>query len=80
MYPHVPVPSPPSSDARWAELTVTRLVAELHRDVDVVRATVRGCRRELGGAPSGALPELVERLARQRIIDSLTPTSTATHA
>ena len=75
MSPHVPVPSPPLSDARWAERTVTRLVAELNTDVGSVRATVRGCRRDLGGVPSGALPELVERLARQRIIDSLAATS-----
>ena len=52
----------------------TRL-AELNTDVGSVRATVRGCRRDLGGVPSGALPELVERLARQRIIDSLAATS-----
>ena len=75
MSPHVPVPSPSLSDARWAERTVTRLVAELNTDVGSVRATVRGCRRDLGGVPSGALPELVERLARQRIIDSLAATS-----
>ncbi|MGY2082914.1 three-helix bundle dimerization domain-containing protein [Blastococcus sp. SYSU DS0539] len=28
---------------------------------------VRDCRRELGGSPVGALPELVERLARYRL-------------
>lgn len=28
---------------------------------------VRTCREELRGAPDGALPELVERLARQRL-------------
>ncbi|MDP5182277.1 hypothetical protein QOZ88_06475 [Blastococcus sp. BMG 814] len=32
----------------------------------VVRV-VRDCRRELGGSPVGALPELVERLARYRL-------------
>ena len=29
--------------------------------------TVRTCREELRGAPADALPELVERLARQRL-------------
>jgi hypothetical protein len=77
MSPHVPVPTPPLPDTRWAERTVSRLVSELNSDVESVRATVRGCRRDLGGVPSGALPELVERLARQRIIESLTATSTA---
>lgn len=28
---------------------------------------VRDCRRDLGGSPVGALPELVERLARYRL-------------
>ena len=32
----------------------------------VVRV-VRDCRRDLGGSPVGALPELVERLARVRL-------------
>jgi hypothetical protein len=32
---------------------------------------VRTCREELRGSPDGALPELVERLARQRIRVSL---------
>jgi hypothetical protein len=33
---------------------------------------VRTCREELRGSPTDALPELVERLARQRIRVSLT--------
>ncbi|MGY2004592.1 three-helix bundle dimerization domain-containing protein [Blastococcus sp. SYSU DS1024] len=33
----------------------------------VVVRIVRDCRRELGGSPVGALPELVERLARYRL-------------
>ncbi len=32
---------------------------------------VRTCREELRGSPHGALPELVERLARQRLRVSL---------
>lgn len=32
-----------------------------------IRLVVRTCREELRGSPAGALPELVERLARQRL-------------
>jgi len=32
---------------------------------------VRDCRRDLGGSPVGALPELVERLARIRLSESV---------
>ena len=32
-----------------------------------IRLVVRTCREELRGSPDGALPELVERLARQRL-------------
>ncbi len=35
-----------------------------HRSIGLV---VRTCREELRGSPDGALPELVERLARQRL-------------
>jgi hypothetical protein len=37
------------------------------------------CREELRGSPDGALPELVERLARQRLRVSL-PETTGGHA
>ena len=47
---------------------LTRLSAEFpelgHRSIVLV---VRTCREELRGSPSDALPELVERLARQRL-------------
>ena len=33
---------------------------------------VRDCRRDLGGSPVGALPELVERLARIRLAEAIT--------
>ncbi|PVZ06341.1 hypothetical protein [Actinomycetospora cinnamomea] len=47
---------------------VARLVAEFPgRHAAVVSATVTQCRRDLAGAPPGALPELLERLARQRL-------------
>ena len=37
----------------------------------VVRAHVQQGHRELSGEPAGAMPELVERLARIRILDAL---------
>src|SRR5688572_20189795 len=47
---------------------LTRLSAEFpelgQRSIGLV---VRTCREELRGSPDGALPELVERLARQRL-------------
>ena len=47
---------------------LTRLSAEFpelgRRSIVLV---VRTCREELRGSPSDALPELVERLARQRL-------------
>ena len=47
---------------------LTRLSAEFpelgHRSIGLV---VRTCREELRGSPADALPELVERLARQRL-------------
>ena len=36
----------------------------------VISRVVVGSRRDLSGAPRPALPELVERLARQRLIQS----------
>ena len=33
----------------------------------VIVRVVRDCRRDLGGSPVGAMPELVERLARYRL-------------
>lgn len=37
----------------------------------LVARVVRDCRRELGGSPVGALPELVERLARYRLAEPI---------
>ena len=36
-----------------------------------IALVVRTCREELRGSPDGALPELVERLARHRLQDAL---------
>ncbi|MFC5139851.1 hypothetical protein ACFPK1_16540 [Actinomycetospora rhizophila] len=55
---------------------VARLTAEFPgHHVAVVSATVVRCRRELDGVPPGALPELLERLARQRLRSSARPSA-----
>jgi len=54
-------PSVESAVSRLGEEFGGRLSSQL-----VVRV-VRDCRRDLGGSPIGALPELVERLARFRL-------------
>lgn len=50
-----------------------RLMAEFEDrlGLEVISGVVNGCRRDLSGTPSGALPELVERLARQRLGDAV---------
>ena len=62
--PSVPDPSVRSASARLAqefpELSTRSIVL-----------VVRTCREELRGSPQEALPELVERLARQRLRVSL---------
>ncbi|AEA22969.1 hypothetical protein Psed_0706 [Pseudonocardia dioxanivorans CB1190] len=49
---------------------VARLAGEFAGRVDrgTVRRTVVSCRADLDAAPPPALPELVERLARQRLL------------
>jgi hypothetical protein len=46
-----------------------RLTAGFEKELPqaVVRRVVLGSRRDLNGSPAAALPELVERLARQRL-------------
>jgi hypothetical protein len=48
---------------------VARLAEEFadHLRPQMIVRVVRDCRRDLGGSPVGALPELVERLARHRL-------------
>jgi len=48
-----------------------RLFGEFERvqPLPVIAAVVRQCRHDLEGSPPGALPELLERLARQRLSD-----------
>jgi len=52
---------------------VARLAPEFGNQVrpTVIVRVVRDCRRELGGSPVGAMPELVERLARYRLSASI---------
>ena len=58
------MPPPSYADA------VERLFAEFaHRySLTDIADTVTECRVQLSGAPAPALPELIERLARQRLI------------
>ena len=58
--------APTSTDqsVRSAILRLSREFPELGPSVSLV---VRTCREELRGSPADALPELVERLARQRL-------------
>ncbi len=48
-----------------------RLMAEFEDrlGLDQISEVVRVCRKDLAGTPDEALPELVERLARQRLLD-----------
>ena len=50
-----------------------RLMAEFEDrlGLDVISGVVNGARRDLAGTPAGALPELVERLSRQRLQDTI---------
>jgi hypothetical protein len=57
-------------DKQWVCEVIRRLRAERGEDTHLVRATVHDCRHDLAGAPAGALPELVERLARQRLLEA----------
>lgn len=60
----------PASDAWYADL-IERLFAEFEsrRPLPEIVEVVRQCREQLCCAPEAALPELVERLARQRLTD-----------
>ena len=57
-------PTPIDQSVRSAILRLSREFPELGTSISVV---VRTCREELRGSPESALPELVERLARQRL-------------
>lgn len=50
-----------------------RMMAEFEGrlPLNVISKVVNGCRRDLRGTAATALPELLERLARQRLLDLL---------
>ncbi|MFF0634989.1 three-helix bundle dimerization domain-containing protein [Nocardia sp. NPDC004151] len=60
-------------DPGMYERTVTRLSAEFGGEVSrrQVESVLRRCLTDLAGSPVGAMPELSERLARQRLTDEL---------
>ena len=60
--------APPVYD-RSVDQAVARLASEFGARLapQTIVRVVRDCRRDLGGSPIGALPELVERLARYRL-------------
>jgi hypothetical protein len=62
----------PSVD-RSVDQAVARLSEEFSERVrrPLIVRVVRDCRRDLGGSPVGALPELVERLARIRLSEAV---------
>ena len=48
-----------------------RLMAEFEDrlGLQIISGVVNSCRRDLQGTPTGPMPELLERLARQRLLD-----------
>jgi hypothetical protein len=64
--------APPIHDSS-VDQAVARLAEEFgsHLGPQMVIRVVRDCRRDLGGSPVGALPELVERLARHRLLQAI---------
>ena len=58
---------------RSVDDAVARLAVEFSDQVrpQLIVRVVRDCRRDLGGSPVGALPELVERLARIRLSEAI---------
>jgi hypothetical protein len=68
----VPAVALPVADPS-VDLAVARLAEEFADRLrpQLIVHVVRDCRRDLGGSPVGALPELVERLARIRLSDSI---------
>jgi hypothetical protein len=69
----VPLPSPSDPSEPTVDPSVESAVSRLGQEFggrlssQLVVRVVRDCRRDLGGSPIGALPELVERLARYRL-------------
>lgn len=63
----------PAEGAAMLSETASRLGTEFSADPDrlelIISVVVR-CHRDLQGSPAGAMPELLERLARQRLLAS----------
>jgi hypothetical protein len=59
------LPTSPDLSVRSATTRLAMEFPELSHGS--IRLVVRTCREELRGSPADALPELVERLARQRL-------------
>jgi hypothetical protein len=59
------LPTGPDMSVRSATIRLAEEFPELSAGSIVL--VVRTCREELRGSPTDALPELVERLARQRL-------------
>ncbi|MFI9509676.1 three-helix bundle dimerization domain-containing protein [Nocardia sp. NPDC052566] len=68
MEDHIPATRTPSV----TDQVVDRLTKEFEHQFsrDQVRGIVRRCVDDLAGTPPGAIPELGERLARQRLLDT----------
>jgi hypothetical protein len=75
-----PVPRGPAGDSYPADpdaglaSVAERLMGEFEGRIDlfVITGVVLRCARDLSTVPAGALPELAERSARQRLTASLT--------
>jgi hypothetical protein len=63
--------APATSTDPSVRSAIVRLSREFPERGPAISLVVRTCREELRGSPAGALPELVERLARQRLRVSL---------
>jgi len=65
----------PYPDVTDVDMTYADVMERLFRrfvtvhSLPVITAVLRQCRSELDCAPPGSLPELLERLATQRLID-----------
>ncbi len=63
------------TDPSYADVTerLFRTFQAVH-PLPVITAVVQQCRTDLDSVPSGAMPELLERLAHQRLSDLLPAT------
>jgi hypothetical protein len=71
---HEPSGGPAGHQDPAVAAAIARLCVEFAGNVrqPIISRVVVGSRRDLSGAPVPALPELVERLARQRLLQSAT--------